>query len=257
MREEVGAVAVGLFEGALATPAADGDVVSGLEDGGDFVAAEVGGAGVVGVVEQAAGAVGAGRDVAGDVLRALVVSTEGFEAVGVGIAEDAGEQADDGVDDDGGGEFSAGEDVVADGEFAVAEERVDALVDAFVASTEEDDAAGLGEFGGDGLGEGRALGGEQDDGFLLWIAGGFGAQVEGFEASEDGFGLEDHAFAAAEGTVVDSAMTVVGEGAEVVGDDLDEALLAGAAEDAVVERTGEEVGEDGYDVEKQLLAPSL
>jgi hypothetical protein len=52
-------------------------------------------------------------------------------------------------------------------------------------------------------------------------------------------------------------MTVVGEGAEVVGGDLDEALLAGATEDAMVERTGEEAGEDGDDVEKQLLAPSF
>ena len=64
--EQVGAVAKGLFEGSLASPAADGDMVTLLEDVGDGEAAKVGGAGVVWVVEQAAGAVGAGRNVARD-----------------------------------------------------------------------------------------------------------------------------------------------------------------------------------------------
>ena len=73
------------------------------------------------------------------------LGAEAFVAGGVGVAEDAGEQAHGGVDDDGGGEFAAGEDVVADGELAVAEELVDALVDAFVAAADEDDALERGE----------------------------------------------------------------------------------------------------------------
>ncbi len=64
-----------------------------------------------------------------------------------------------------------------------------------------------------------------------------------------GCGLEDHAFAAAEGTVVYGAVAVVGEGAEVVRGDLDCAGGDGAAEDAVIEHAGEEVREDGEDVE--------
>ena len=140
MGEQVGAIAKGFFEGAFTTPAADGDVVSLLEDFGDGETAEVGGAGVVGVVEEAPGAVGAGRDVAGKVGRAFVFDAEAFEAAGIGISQYAGEQADDGVNDDGGGEFSSGEDVVADGELAVAKEVVDAFVDTLVAAAVEDDA---------------------------------------------------------------------------------------------------------------------
>jgi hypothetical protein len=56
--EEVGAVAVGFGEGLLAAPFADGEVVALLQNFGDFEAEEVGGAGVVRVVEEAAGEMG-------------------------------------------------------------------------------------------------------------------------------------------------------------------------------------------------------
>ena len=55
------------------------------------------------VVEKAAGAVSAGRDLAGKVGRAGVLSAEGFEAGGVRVAENAGQEADNGVQDDEGG----------------------------------------------------------------------------------------------------------------------------------------------------------
>ncbi len=191
-------------------------MISGGEDVGDAVTAEVGGSGVVGVVEQAAGAVGGRRYGAGEVGGAGVGDAEAFKAGGIGVAEYAGEQADHGIDDDGGGEFSAGEDVVADGEFAIAEQVVDAFVDALVASADEDHAIGLDELGGDGLGEGAALRGKEDDGLARGVAGGAGCEGERIEASEDGFRLEDHAFAAAEGPVVDGAMPIVSEAAEIM-----------------------------------------
>ncbi len=97
---------------------------------------------------------------------------EAFVTGGIRVAEDAGQEADDGVDDDGGGEFTAGKDVVADGKFAVARQRVDALVDAFVAAAKENDALRRGELVRDRLGEGPALGGKEDDGFACWVAGG-------------------------------------------------------------------------------------
>ena len=150
------------------------------EDFGDGEAEEFGGAGVVGVVEEAGGGVGGagdcrsvGRRSSGYRLVGRVAFAEAFVAAGVGVAEDAGEEADGGVDDDGGGQFAAGEDVVADGELFVAEELGDALVDAFVAAADEDDAVEGGEAAGGGLGEALALGGEQDDGFFAGgIAGG-------------------------------------------------------------------------------------
>ena len=52
--EKVGAIAKGFFEGPLTAPAANGLVAAAGEDGGDRVAEEVCGTGVVGVIEKAA-----------------------------------------------------------------------------------------------------------------------------------------------------------------------------------------------------------
>ena len=207
MGEEVRAVAEGFGEGGLTAPATDGGVVARGEDLGDGRAAEVGGAGVVGVVEDAAGAVGGAGNARrfcrrrsfdcallhpseqarrGPRLRAplgMTIGTAGkvgicqaeaLVARGVGVAEDAGEEADGGVEDGGGGEFSAAEDVVADGELLVGEEVGDALVHALVATADEDDAVERGEAVRGGLGEGLALGGEEDDGLAGEVAGGLG-----------------------------------------------------------------------------------
>jgi len=169
------------------------------------------------------------------------------------MTQDAGEQAGYGVEDGCGGELAPGEDEVADGELLVREELRDALIDAFVAAADEDDAVERGEMAGDGLREALALCGEQNDGFAGggWIgkAGGPGCDVEGFDALEDRLRFEDHAFAAAEGTVVDGAVTVVGPVAKVVGVDLGDAGAQGAFEHAVVERAFEESGEEGDEVE--------
>ncbi len=251
--EEVGAVLEGFLEGHAAAPAPYDVVVAAGERFWDGESAELGGTSVVGVVEESAGAVGgAGWRLVGSGggggFGGELGLAEAFEAGGVGVAEGSGEEADEGVDDDGGGELTAGENIVADGELAVAEGLVDALVDAFVASAEEDDAVEAGELVGDGLGEGLALGGEEDDGLAGEVAGGFGGEVEGVEGVEDGLGLEDHAFSTAEGAIVDGAVTVVGEGTEVVGGDVDLSGSDGAAEDSVLERGGEEVGKDGEDV---------
>jgi hypothetical protein len=56
--EQVRAVGEGLGQGGLATPAADLEMVAVGEDFGDGDAVEFGGAGVVGVVEDAGGGVG-------------------------------------------------------------------------------------------------------------------------------------------------------------------------------------------------------
>ena len=177
MGEEVGAVAEGLSEGHLSTPAADGGVIACGEDIGDGRAAEVGGAGVLGVVEDAAGAVGgAGNAVGGLAVAGVsgldVGDAEALVAAGVCVAEDAGKEADCGVEDNGGGELATAEDVVADGEFFVGEEVGDALVHALVAAADEDDAFEGGEVARSGLGEGLALRGEQDYGLASEVAGG-------------------------------------------------------------------------------------
>jgi hypothetical protein len=58
--EKVRAVAEGFFEGTFATPATDSFVTSASEDFRGEGSAEVGGARVVGVVEESAGWVGGG-----------------------------------------------------------------------------------------------------------------------------------------------------------------------------------------------------
>ncbi len=167
------------------------------------------------------------------------------------VAEDAGKEAGDGVYDHGGSEFAAGEDEVADRNLAVSEEIVDALVYAFVAAAEQDDAFGAGEFMGDRLSEALALGGEQDDGFALRIAFSQRSDTEGLDGSEERFGFEDHAFSATEGTVVHGAMFVFGPGAEVVEVDGGFAGVEGALEDSEAEGAIEELGKDGDDIEAQ------
>ncbi len=258
--EEVGTVAEGFFEGSLAAPAANGGVVALGEDLGHGEAAEFGGAGVVGVVEEPAGAVGGpgragcGRIGMGGIGRGRsgqgrIGRAEALVFAGGFVAEDAGKETGDGIDDNGGGEFAAGEDVVADGELAVAEQVVDALVDALIAAADEDEAVKADELAGGGLGEGRTLGGEEDNLLAGGVAGGFGGDGEGFDGLGEGFGLENHALTAAKGAVVNGAVTVVREAAEVVDLDGDQAPGDGPAEDAVAEDGGEEVGENGDEVE--------
>lgn len=251
--EEIGAVAQGFFQSALAAPAADLIMIATGEDVRDGEAAEVCRPCVVGIVEQSAGAV------RGERRRASLggklggeIALRGAEAlIGAGgfVAEDAGDEAHGGVNDDGCRELATRENVVADGEFLVAMEDVDAFVDAFVAATDEYDAVERCEPAGDGLGKGRALCGEQDNGFTTSVAVGFWGDAEGFDGFGKRFGLEDHAFAAAEGAIVNRAVTVVGEVAKIVAVDGDEAVGNGAAHDTVSEDAGKEFREDSDDIE--------
>jgi len=87
--------------------------------------------------------------------------------VGAGCgAHDAGEQADGGVQQGQSGDFAAGEDIVADADFLGVAGFDDALVDAFEAATEEDDAGAGGEFLHAFLGERLAARGQHDEGSL-------------------------------------------------------------------------------------------
>ena len=125
-----------------------------------------------GVVEQAAGAVGAARRaVRCGGIGGIVALTEAFETGGVGVPEDAGKQARDGVDDDRGCQLAAGEDVVAHGELTVAEQIGDALVDALIPAADQHDALEWHQGAGGGLHEGATARREQHDTFAGGVAG--------------------------------------------------------------------------------------
>jgi hypothetical protein len=257
-RKQVGAIAKSFFEGHAVAPLSDFGVVAADEDLGDFPAAIVGGAGVVGKIEQGA-AVGE-RFVESGGLRffGAFEQAERFILRRGFVAESAGEQAGDGVDDESGGEFAAGENEIADGDFFGGEMFSDAFVDAFVAPAKKKDAVQLRVAAGGFLGEALAGGGEQDDGGVRmerWPGGGvaYGMAEERFDCFEEWFGLKNHTFAAAEGAIVDGAMAVFGEFAQILDVDVDDGGFAGATDDAVLERAGEEFGEDGNQVEAHRL----
>lgn len=88
--------------------------------------------------------------------------------MGLGVAEDSGQQPRDGLRDDECGGLSAGEHVVADGDLVDRHPgRVlvdDAAVDALVARGREDQPRALGELDGELLGEGASAGRGDDEG---------------------------------------------------------------------------------------------
>jgi len=229
-------------------------VVAADEDFGNFPAAIVGGAGVVGKIEQGA-AVGE-RSVEGGGLRffSAFEQAERFILRRGFVAESAGEQASDGVDDESGGEFAAGENEIADRDFFGSEMFGDAFVHTFVATAEEEYAVELRVAARGFLAEALAGRGEQNYGGVgikcrLSRGVAYGTAEERFDGFKQRFWLEDHAFAAAEGAIVDGAMAVFGEFAQVLNVDVDDLGFAGATHDAVFEGAAEELGEDGDQVE--------
>src|SRR5215468_8535575 len=242
--EKVGAVAECFFEGHAVAPLGYLGVVAADEDFGNFPAAIVGRAGVVGKIEQGT-AVGE-RFVQGGGLRSFgafeqaerFIFRRGF------VTESAGEQASDGVDDESGGEFAAGENEIADRDFFASEMFGDAFVHTFVATAEEEYAVLLRVALRRFLSEALAGGGEQNYGgvgFKRRLSRGvaYGTAEERFDGFKERFGLEDHAFTPAEGAIINGAMAVSGESAQVLDVDVDDTGFAGAAHDAVFEGAGE------------------
>ena len=180
-------------------------MVAAEEDIRDGPAVVFGGTGVLGVFEEAVGE----RFVLG----------RGF------VAEGVGDVARDGIDEDHGGEFAAGEDVIADGDFEVDAVFDEALVDAFVAATDDDEARVGREFADEGIIEAAASGRHVDD-----VAG--AGVVEGAHVLEGGIediDAHDHALAAAERVVVDRRCLSVANVANVVIVDVEEPVFAGAS----------------------------
>src|SRR5579872_4072320 len=102
---------------------------------------------------------------------------------------------------------------------------------------------------GDGLIESPALRGEQNYRFPRGVSLLARGDAKCLDALEQRLGLKYHAFAAAEGAVVHGLVAVFGEFAQVLNADLDQSRLTCAAYDSVVERSLEESGKDGDNID--------
>jgi len=222
--EEIRAAATGAEEALAAAPAIDLGVVAGAEDAWGGPTSEVGGAGVLGILEQPV--------------------VERLFGEGIVRTEDTRELAGDGIDQDERGKFAAGDDDVADGDLAIGEVLADAFVDALVAAADEQQAIVGGEFADERAIEVAALRGEQDD-----FRGRLGEGLDVLDGGEERLRLHDHAGAAAERGVIDGVVFVHGPIAELVDGDLDQAGVLSALEDGLVEGAFEHLGEEGEHVE--------
>lgn len=111
--EQVRTVFLRALKRLLGAPLGDLGVIAGKEDVRHFHLAKLGGPGVVGVIEQAAG-------------------SEGFLDGGFIIAEDSGNETNDGIDHHGGSDGSIGQDVVAERKLFIDTGVDDPLIDPFV-----------------------------------------------------------------------------------------------------------------------------
>ncbi len=181
------------------------------------------------------------------VLRILEESVGERFLVRRGVVDRARQQADDGIDDDEGGRLPTGQDVVADRQFEI-DEVADAVVDALVARTHQDQVRSRCEIVGPLVAKGLSSRVEQDDERIR--------ATNLVESGGDRFGSHDHPGSAAVRRVVDAAMPPESPLAEVVGPDRDEAPLLDPSGDAGPERPGDHLREERQDVDLEGHRPS-
>jgi hypothetical protein len=156
------------------------------------------------------------------------------------ISQSAREKADNGIEHEHGGEFAAAQNIIPDRDFLGGEVFGDALVDSFVTATNEDNAVQSSVAARGSLTEEFSRGGHENDGGF-WIRRSLVAGIpdtaseKRFDGVEKGLGLQHHAFAAAKRAIIDGAVAVLGKYAKVLYLDADDAGLARATKDSMVE----------------------
>jgi len=167
---------------------------------------------------------------------------EGFLDAGLVISEDARDESDDRVGNDGRGDSSIGEDIVSDAELFIHQCLDDAEVYSLVVPTDEDEVLVCRrETLGVGLLERLPLGSHQDD------VGIRGTKV--IDGLEDRFRLEDEPHSTAVRVVVTLLVIPLGPVTELVSLDIDDAVILSAFDDALVQRSESDVGEEGEDID--------
>ncbi len=163
------------------------------------------------------------------------------------VSQRAGEQPRDRVNDDCRSQFAAAQYVIADRNLLIGEVLGHALVHAFVAPTDQDNAIETGEFLRHILAEQAALRRQQHN----CLIGALGAwrHVQRFHHFEQRLRFEHHALATAEWPIVHRAMPVAGVHAHVVDADIDQPSFSCAPHNPVVQRPAKEVRENRNNVE--------
>ena len=175
---------------------------------------------------------------AGIVRKLQEAGREGFLLRRLGVSKDPAYKPDAGVDQGHCSDLAAGEDEIAEADLLDRRAAQHALVDSLEAAAEQRDAGAGGERPGAGLGEGRAAGGEVEDGPV----GGGGVERGGGDV-----GAHHHAGAAAGRGVVDRAVAVGGHVADVAEVQPPEAVLQRPADEREAERAGEHLRVEGED----------
>ena len=204
----------------------DGRVVAVEEDFGDRQAAELAGAGVVGIFQAAVG-------------------PERFVDRALRVAQHPGHQPHDGVDDDHRRDLAAREHVVSDRERLGLEHLEDAFVEPFVTAAEEDDS-----WFARPVRPPNPASNVRPRGLRAIVRpGGLDQGLDRLDGRDHGRGHQDHPGAAAERPVVDLGVLALGPVADVVAVDLDEPLGDRSLQDAFIEESVQQAGEQGQDVE--------
>ena len=167
---------------------------------------------------------------------------EGVAQCALLIAQHARHHSHDGIADDGGGQFPAGQHVVSHADFAGDEMFADAIVNAFVVSTENDEILRHGQRVGERLVKLFTVGRGEDDFIIVSL------RFERGDAVVNRLALHDHAGEAAEGVVIDAAVFVVGVVTKVVKMYFNQPAALRTGKDGGADKTLQHFGENGDDV---------
>src|SRR5581483_4965702 len=218
-------------QGVGPSPAGDPAVVARTQDLGHGPAPELGGPGVVGVLEQALAK--------GLVLGRLLV------------AHHARDQSGHGLDDHEGGRLTTGEHVIADRQLVVHEVLAHAFVHALIAPAQQREPVAGRQRRRHGLIEPAPARTEQEERTL---------RIDGLHRREDRLGREHHPGAAAERRVVHRAVAVGRVIAQIMNANVEDATFPRLAEQAARECRVEELGQTCEEVdphERALMNASL
>lgn len=218
--EQIGPVAGRFRERRFAAPFTDFFVIAAEKNLGNRKSPEIGRAGVLGAIEQAGG-------------KALVFA-------GRLVTEDAWDEPCDRVDDERGRKLAATHNKIANGCFFVSQILSNPFVHSFISAADEQEFVQLTPTPGGGLVKQTALRRHESDLLIVALL-----RKDCLGGQEDGFWFHEHAFAAPEGPVVDTPVAVESPLPEIMDANLDFVGLQCPGDDSVLERTAEELREDG------------